>query len=126
LLTHDEARWIAANIAKLPEYCSKRDRVNRLSRVILYEQGSIPRIITVLSQFPHNTMAVFRCRPTVRKMLTVLIVKRVASVADHKMVTRHAFLPVFMPQPQTARGLIGSLLFGQRGNALLVFFIAPS
>ena len=59
------------------------DRVNYLSRLILYEHSGAPRIITVLFQLPHNTMTMFPCVLMARKMCTVLIVKRVVGGADH-------------------------------------------
>src|SRR6516162_205860 len=72
--------------------CSQRDRVDCLSRPILYEQGGIPRIIPVLSQFSNDTMPMFPCGLMVRKMRAVRIVIRIVRGADHKMIVRHVLL----------------------------------
>jgi hypothetical protein len=69
--------------------------VDYLPRLILYEQGGIPRIIAVLPQFSHDPMPMFRCGLMVLKVHTVLIVMRVVRGADHKMVTRHIPPPGF-------------------------------
>ena len=88
--------------------CSKRDRVECLSRPILYEQGGIPRIIAVLSQFSHDTMPMFPCGLMVRKMRAVRIVIRIVRGADHKMIVRHVLL-LLVFTTQTGQG-------GQDGN----------
>jgi hypothetical protein len=69
---------------------SKRDRVDCLSRFILYEQGGISRTITILSQFSHNTMPMFPCGLMAGKMHAVRIVMCAVRGADHKVVTRHS------------------------------------
>jgi hypothetical protein len=67
--------------------------VDCLSRLILYEQGGIPRIIAVLAQFSHDLMPMFLCGVMVWKVRSVRIVMRVVGRADHKMEQRHYLLP---------------------------------
>ena len=75
--------------------CLKRDRVECLSRLILYKQGGIPRSIAVLlSQLSHDPMPMLLCCLKIWKVNTVRIVMRVVRGADHKMITRHCRLPV--------------------------------
>src|SRR5262249_672447 len=91
---------------------SKRDRVDCLSRLILYEQGGIPWGITVLSQFSHNTMPMFPCGLMGWKMRAVRIVMRVVRGAAQKMVKRHVLPPGFYVTNIKPPARFRSLTFG--------------
>jgi len=75
--------------------CSKRDRVDCLSRLIVYEQGGIPRIIAALSEFSHDPMPMFPRGLMIRKMRAVRIVMGMVRGANHKMVISHVLPPQF-------------------------------
>jgi hypothetical protein len=69
--------------------------VDYLSRLILYEQGGIRRIIAALSQLSHYTIPMFPCGLMARKMRAVGIVMCAVRFVDHKVVTSHRLPPAW-------------------------------
>src|SRR5262249_48138421 len=76
-----------------PDVCSqtfsKRDRVNWLSCLIAYDQGSVSGTITAVFQFTHNAVPMIFCDFMVWQLHAIRIVARVVRFANDKMMARH-------------------------------------